>query len=119
MGVLIGIAASVALTLVSGEIGAGLTGGGIFALSMGVNGMGAGRWMKTTEPVQASPRQRVVIKLSIGLALVGALVATVTQSGSIGYVAFGLSLPAGIVGTWVFVGPRTSSVSDVIPDPGR
>ena len=88
------------------DLGAALTAGGLFAISMGVTALGFGRWIKPTDAVHTTPTQRAIIKLFIGLALLAALCAAVTESGTAGYVAFGLALVAGAAGMWLFVGPR-------------
>jgi len=62
--------------------------------------------MQPTEALHTTPAHRAIIKLFIVLALLAALAAIVTMSGTVGYVAFGLALVVGIAGMWLFVGPR-------------
>jgi len=68
--------------------------------------LGVGRWLQPTEAIHTTPAHRAIIKVFIGLALLAALAAIVATSRTIGYVAFGLALVAGIAGMWLFVGPR-------------
>lgn len=88
------------------SLGAALTAGGGLAIGLGGTALGVGRWMQPTEAVHTTPAHRAIIKLFIVLALLAALAAIVTMSGTVGYVAFGLALVVGIAGMWLFVGPR-------------
>jgi hypothetical protein len=88
------------------SLGGALTAGGGLAVGMAITALGVGRWMQPTEAVHTTPAHRAIIKLFIGLALLTALAAIVTKSGTVAYIAFGLALVAGIAGTWLFVGPR-------------
>ena len=104
--ILIAIGIIVVLGLGIPSLGAALTAGGGLAIGMGGTALGVGRWIQPTEAVHTTPSQRAIIKLFIGLAVLAAVAAAGTQSGTIGYLAFGLALPAGIAGMWLFVGPR-------------
>ena len=102
----VSIATIVALGLGIPSLGGALTAGGLLAIGTGGSALGVGVWIEPTDAVHTTSRQRAIIKLFAGLALLAAIAAAVTQSGTIGYLAFGLALPAGIAGIWLFVGPR-------------
>ena len=106
--IVVALAPTVALIVAVGflNLGAALTSGGVLAVCMGINALGFGRWIQPTAAVHTTPTHRAIIKLSIGSALLAAVAAVVTQSATVGYVAFALALIAGFAGMWLVVGPR-------------
>jgi len=102
----VGIGTDVALGFGLHSLGAALTAGGGLAIGMGGTALGVGRWIQPTEAIRLTPAHRSIIKLFIGLALLATLGATVTMSATVGYVAFGLAVVAGVAGLSLLVGPR-------------